>query len=77
MGNHGVALLWRTDRVSDVQWSTSYQGCSANGSSSSMAYDSYCDGTGLYPLFSRRPVVVSATVSIDGYAAPVTQPRFL
>ncbi len=66
VGNHGVAVLWRTDRVTNVEWSTQYQGCSAYGSSSSTAYDPYCAGTGLYPLFSRRPVVVTGTVSYNG-----------
>ncbi len=65
VGGHGVAMLWRTDRVTEVDWSTDYQACSAVGSESSMAYDHYCDGTDLYPLFSRRPVVISATVTID------------
>ena len=65
VGCHGVALLWRTDRVTDVVWSTDYQGCSAHGSTTATAYDHYCDGTGLYPLFSRRPVVLTATVTAD------------
>jgi hypothetical protein len=64
VGNHGVALIWRTDRVSDYSWSTEYQGCSAVGSGSSTAYDTYCDGTGLLPLFSRRPVVFTGTVNL-------------
>jgi len=67
VGEHGVAVLWRTDRVSDVVWSTQYQGCSPNGSSSSEAYDDYCDAIpGEHPLFSRRPVVVTGTLSYDG-----------
>ncbi len=64
VGCHGVAVLWDTARVTQVVTAT-YQTCSANGSSSSTAYDHYCDGTGLYPLFSRRPVVVTATVTTD------------
>jgi exonuclease III len=63
VGGRGVALIWRTDQVENVTWSTEYQGCSAVGSGSSTAYDTYCDGTGLLPLFSRRPVVVTATVA--------------
>ncbi|HFD38337.1 MAG TPA: DUF11 domain-containing protein [Anaerolineae bacterium] len=68
VGCHGVAVLWDTARVSQVVTGT-YQTCSASGSSSSTAYDHYCDGTGLYPLFSRRPVVVTGTVATD--AGPV------
>ena len=71
VGGHGVALLWRTDRVTQVDWTTEYQGCSAYGSTSSVAYDDYCESTGLYPLFSRRPVVATATVTLDGYEAQV------
>jgi uncharacterized repeat protein (TIGR01451 family) len=64
VGGHGVALLWRTDRVTNTTWSTAYQGCSTFGSSSSEAYDSYCPAADEYPLFSRRPVVVTATVTM-------------
>jgi predicted extracellular nuclease len=64
IGDHGVAVLWQPDAVSDASVSTEYQGCSAAGSSSSTAYDSYCDGQpGQYPLFSRRPVVLTASLA--------------
>lgn len=66
VGGHGVALIWRTDRVISGDWSTEYQTCSANGSDSSVGYDDYCEGTGLLPLFARRPVVLTATVSLEG-----------
>ncbi len=64
VGGHGVAVLWRTDHLSDVEWSTDFQGCSPYGSSSS-TYDPIwdeCRDLGEYPLFSRRPVVVTGTV---------------
>ncbi len=66
VGCHGVALLWRTDRVSDVTWSTQYQGCSTYGSSSAETYDDYCPVEDEYPLFSRRPVVLTGTVDLAG-----------
>ncbi len=68
IGGHGVALLWRTDRVQDVITSTDYQSCSPYGSPSSN-YDpmwSTCRDSDEYPLFSRRPVVVTATVAYSG-----------
>lgn len=66
VGGHGVAVLWRSDVVDGATWSTDYQGCSAFGSGSSVAYDDYCEGTDLLPLFSRRPVVVTATLTLHG-----------
>jgi len=64
VGDHGVAALWRTDRVTGVTWTDEYQACSPVGSSSSSQYDPYCDGVpGEYPLFSRRPTVVTATLA--------------
>jgi uncharacterized repeat protein (TIGR01451 family) len=66
IGGHGVSLLWNTDVVTDVTWSTQYQDCSADGSSSS-DYDplwATCRAQGEYPLFSRRPVVVTGTLSL-------------
>jgi len=66
VGGHGVALLWNTDLVSNVSWSTEYQDCSPYGSSSS-TYDplwATCQALGEYPLFSRRPVVVTGTLSL-------------
>ncbi len=68
VGGHGVALLWRTDRVSGVVTSTAHQGCSVYGSTSS-TYDplnGYCRSLGQYPLFARRPVVVTGTVNLAG-----------
>lgn len=68
----GVAVLWRTDRVVDVEWSANYQGCSIWGSPEAAAYDNTCDDVpGQYPLFSRRPVVVTATVALNGDQMPV------
>ena len=72
---HGVALLWRTDRVSAVTWTTRYQACSTAGSSSA-SYDPLwddCQGLArdVYPLFARRPVVLSATVSLGGGDLPL------
>ena len=67
MGGHGVAVLWRTDRVTDVEWSTDFQGCSPVGTTSS-TYDPLweeCRAQNEYPLFSRRPVVVTGTVQFD------------
>jgi predicted extracellular nuclease len=66
VGGHGVSLLWNTDIVTDVTWSTGYQSCSPYGSSSSTTYDDYCDGIpGEYPTFSRRPVVLTGPVELD------------
>ena len=66
IGGHGVALLWRTDQVTNTVWSTQYQACSPNGSPSAPTYDSYCDAIpDEYPLFSRRPVVLTGTVMLD------------
>ncbi len=66
IGNHGVALLWRTDLVTNVITSTAYQDCSPYGSPSSN-YDpmwATCQAQGEYPLFSRRPVVLTGTVNL-------------
>ncbi len=66
VGGHGVALMWRTDMVTNVMTSTAYQDCSPYGSSSS-TYDPMwdtCRAMGEYPLFSRRPVVLTATVNL-------------
>ncbi len=66
VGGHGVALMWRTDVVTNVVTSTAYQGCSPYGSSSS-TYDPMwdtCRALGEYPLFSRRPVVLTGTVQL-------------
>ncbi len=73
IGGHGVAVLWRTDRVSNVSWSTDYQSCSAYGSPSSTYDDMWdtCQAQGEYPLFSRRPVVVTGTVSYNGLEVPI------
>lgn len=65
-GNHGIVLMWRSDAVSNVTWSTGYQGCSEVGSTSSTSdplWD-YCRSLGQYPLFSQRPVVMTGTVSL-------------
>ncbi len=73
VGKRGVAVLWRTDQVSNVTVSTAYQSCSVDGSGSS-TYDPMwdeCQEQGMYPLFSRRPVVVTGTVSYNGMDVPV------
>jgi uncharacterized repeat protein (TIGR01451 family) len=64
-GGHGVAVLYDTDRVTLDGWST-LQGCSPDGSSSTTNYDPITCPSGEYPLFSRRPVIVTGTVSYDG-----------
>ena len=72
-GGRSVALLWRTGRVTDVHWSTQYQGCSPYGSPTS-TYDPLwetCRRQGEYPLFARRPVVVSGTLAISGNRLPL------
>jgi predicted extracellular nuclease len=59
--------------VKEVSWSTGYQGCSPNGSPSS-TFDPLwetCRSRGEYPLFARRPVVVSGTLEIAGRRLPV------
>lgn len=63
----GVAMLWRTDQVTDVSWSGDYQGCSewADPDLSNL-YDDCDDMPGQYPLFARPPIVVTATVTLDG-----------
>jgi len=71
VGGHGVALLWRTDRVSNVDWSTDYQACSTYGSESAEAYDDRCPADDEYPLFSRRPVVLTGTVEYGGVETQV------
>ncbi|MBN1667769.1 MAG: PKD domain-containing protein, partial [Anaerolineales bacterium] len=72
VGGHGVAVLWRTDLVSNVSWSTEYQSCSPYGSESSIGYDNYCDGLpDQYPTFSRRPVVVTGTLTLDNGAVEI------
>jgi uncharacterized repeat protein (TIGR01451 family) len=72
VGGHGVAVMWRTDQVSSATWTDEYQGCSVNGSSSSTAYDNFCDAVpGEFPLFSRRPVVLMATVATSAGDADV------
>lgn len=62
IGNRGNAVMWRTDQTSNVTSTTEYQSCSPVGSPSSVAYDDFCDDDPGNPLFSRRPVVVSAQV---------------
>jgi exonuclease III len=72
-GGHGVALLWRSEAVQEVHWSTGYQACSPVGSPSS-TYDPLwdtCRSRGEYPLFARRPVVITGTLSIAGSRYPV------
>jgi predicted extracellular nuclease len=64
VGDHGVAALWRTDQVSAASWNADYQACSPVGSASASQYDHFCDGVpGQYPLFPRRPLLLTVTVS--------------
>ncbi|MFZ6031409.1 MAG: endonuclease/exonuclease/phosphatase family protein [Chloroflexota bacterium] len=66
VGGHGVAILWNSDVITQAAWSTAYQSCSPYGSSSS-TYDPLwdtCVARGEYPLFSRRPVVLTATLTL-------------
>lgn len=61
-GDHGVVALWLTDRFTGAT-ASNLQGCSVNGSPSSIDYDDFCDAfPGEFPLFSRRPIVVEATL---------------
>jgi endonuclease/exonuclease/phosphatase family metal-dependent hydrolase len=67
-GGHGVILLWRIGKVLEAHSSTAYQACSPNGSPTSTfdpLWDT-CRGRGEYPLFARRPVVVTATLQLEG-----------
>ncbi|MBZ0111105.1 MAG: endonuclease/exonuclease/phosphatase family protein, partial [Thermoanaerobaculia bacterium] len=72
-GDHGVAILWRADQATAISVHADVQGCSTAGSSSSVAYDDFCDAfPGEYPLFSRRPVVLTAEVDATcGTADPI------
>jgi len=57
---------WRALRLRGVASRHQYQACSSNGSTSAPAYDSYCDAIpDAYPLFSRRPVVLTGTLMLD------------
>jgi len=62
-----TALLWRPDQVSDVTWSADYQSCSPNGSPDAAAYDDDCADAGadLLPLFARRPLVLTGTLTYE------------
>ncbi len=71
---HGAALIWRTDLLTDVVWSIDYQGCSPYGSSSA-DYDplwDFCRAMGEYPIFPRRPVVVTGTLLLDSGNLAIT-----
>lgn len=66
-GGHGIVLLWRAGRVTGARWSTGYQACSVHGSPSS-TFDPLwetCRSRGQYPLFARRPVVVTGTLPLS------------
>jgi uncharacterized repeat protein (TIGR01451 family) len=72
VGCHGVALLYDADRVTLDGWTT-LQDCSPYGSSNA-DYDplwATCQGQGEYPLFSRRPVVITGTVEYAGWDTQV------
>jgi uncharacterized repeat protein (TIGR01451 family) len=72
-GGHGIVLLWRLDQVSNAAWTTDYQDCSVVGSESS-TYDPLwdaCRDLGQYPLFARRPVVLSGLVQVGSQARRV------
>lgn len=65
--SHGisVALLWRSDLITQNEWIT-VQGCSPDGSSAAN-YDPMweaCRSQGMYPTFPRRPVVLTATLTL-------------
>ena len=67
-GDHGVAALWDTIKVSNVITSTAYQGCHPDGSPSSTFDPLYgtCTSMGQLPTFSRRPLVLTGTIDLDG-----------
>ncbi len=78
VGDHGVAALWRTDLVGGATWTIEHQGCSAVGSSSSSQYDDYCDSVpGQEPLFSRRPVVLTGTLTDGCGGGPGAEVAFI
>ncbi|MFP4395429.1 MAG: hypothetical protein ACLFTI_09215 [Anaerolineales bacterium] len=62
-----TALLWRPDQVTDVTWSAEYQECSTHGDPDAAAYDDDCAGAGadLHPLFARRPIVLTGTLTYE------------
>lgn len=62
-----TALLWRPDQVTDVTWSAEYQSCSPHGNPDAAAYDDDCAGAGadLHPLFARRPLVLTGTLTYE------------
>ncbi len=64
----GVVALWRTDQVTSVATSSDYQGCSPYGSPSSTDDPLWatCQAIGQYPLFPRRPMIVTGTVTLGG-----------
>jgi uncharacterized repeat protein (TIGR01451 family) len=67
--SHGisVALLWRSDVITQSAWNT-VQGCSPDGSTAA-DYDplwAECRSQGMYPTFPRRPVVLTATLTLAG-----------
>jgi uncharacterized repeat protein (TIGR01451 family) len=66
--SHGisVALLWRSDVITQSAWTT-LQSCSPDGSTSAN-YDplwAACRAQGMYPTFPRRPVVLTATLTLS------------
>ncbi|MBN2002625.1 MAG: DUF11 domain-containing protein [Anaerolineae bacterium] len=75
VGGHGVAVLYNPD-VFVLNDMADLQGCSSVGSSSS-TYDPIwdtCRAINQYPLFSRRPVVLTGTF---GLADPPVQVTFI
>lgn len=70
-GGHGVAVLYDTNQFTMTAWTT-LQSCSPDGSGSTTNYDDFCQGTGELPLFSRRPVVITGTVALNGLDVDVT-----
>ncbi len=72
--SHGisVALLWRSDVITQAAWTT-WQSCSPAGSTAA-SYDPLwadCRAQAMYPTFPRRPVVLTATLAISDTARQV------
>ncbi len=73
VGGHGVAVLYNPD-VFVLDAASDLQGCSSVGSGSS-TYDpiwATCQAINQYPLFSRRPVVLTGTFTLANPPVPVT-----
>ncbi len=72
-GGHGVAVLYNPDVVT-LDGTAELQTCSTNGSDSS-TYDALwdeCQATNAYPLFARRPVVLTGTFALANPPVQIT-----